>query len=59
MQVAYTQTFVDVPQQWEAAGAGSIGMGTIVGEVGRVRTKRFVPVGVEEVVTVMASSFRA
>ena len=49
--VLYTQTFALVPEQWEAAGVGSIGMGTIVGQVGKVKTKRFVPVVVETVMT--------
>jgi hypothetical protein len=56
--VVYTQTFADVPDQWPAAGVGSIGMGSIQGQIGVVKTKRFVPFAVEiEVKT--ASTFTA
>lgn len=54
--VAYTQTFADVPDQWPAAGVGSIGLGDIQGEVGVVKSKRFVPFAVE---VMTASSFTA
>ncbi|RMZ77428.1 hypothetical protein DV738_g4416, partial [Chaetothyriales sp. CBS 135597] len=36
--VAYTQTFPAVPDQWPSPSAGTIGLGTISGEVGVVRT---------------------
>ncbi|RMD44975.1 hypothetical protein DV735_g55, partial [Chaetothyriales sp. CBS 134920] len=36
--VAYTQTFAAVPDQWPSPSAGTIGLGTISGEVGVVRT---------------------
>ncbi|KIY01338.1 uncharacterized protein Z520_02890 [Fonsecaea multimorphosa CBS 102226] len=41
--VVYTQTFVPVPDQWSSAGAGTIGLGTISGTVGQVRSKRSLP----------------
>ncbi|KIW33869.1 uncharacterized protein PV07_00684 [Cladophialophora immunda] len=41
--VVYTQTFVPIPDQWSSAGAGTIGLGTISGTVGQVRSKRSLP----------------
>jgi hypothetical protein len=41
--VVYTQTFPPVPDQWPAAGAGTIGLGTIAGTVGVVKSKREEP----------------
>lgn len=38
-QVVYTQLFVAVPDQWPSAQAGTIGLGTIQGEIGVVKTK--------------------
>ncbi|KAJ9618931.1 hypothetical protein H2203_008747 [Taxawa tesnikishii (nom. ined.)] len=38
VQVFYTQTFAKVPDQLPSAQAGSIGMGTLTGNVGVVRT---------------------
>lgn len=35
----YTQTFAAVPDQWPSASAGSVGLGTISGQVGVVKTK--------------------
>ena len=43
VQVVYTQTFNPVPDPWQAAVAGTIGLGTITGEVGQVRSKRSEP----------------
>lgn len=40
IEVAYTQLFVDVPDQWPSPSAGSIGLGTIQGQVGVVKSKR-------------------
>jgi len=40
VQVVYTQLFSAVPDQGPAPASGSIGLGTIVGEVGVVKTKR-------------------
>jgi Killer toxin-resistance protein 1 len=66
IDIPYTQTFPDVPEQWPTAVPGVIGMGTIKGEIGVVKTKRFVPVVLEEGRTGMvevevktASSFTA
>ena len=39
IQVPYTQTFPAVPEQWPSPSAGTVGMGTIQGEIGVVRTK--------------------
>ncbi|RMZ88694.1 hypothetical protein DV736_g4080, partial [Chaetothyriales sp. CBS 134916] len=36
--VVYTQTFADVPDQWPSPSAGTIGLGTITGQVGILRT---------------------
>lgn len=36
--VIYTQTFAAVPDQWSSPVAGTIGLGTIQGEVGIVKT---------------------
>jgi len=41
--VVYTQTFNPVPDPWPAAVPGTIGLGTIVGTVGQVRSKRSEP----------------
>jgi hypothetical protein len=41
--VVYTQTFPAIPDQWPSPAAGSIGLGTIVGTVGAVRSKRAEP----------------
>ena len=38
VQVVYTQLFSAVPEQWDAPASGSLGLGTIKGEVGVVRT---------------------
>ena len=38
VEVVYTQLFSAVPDQGEAPGVGSIGLGTIQGQVGVVRT---------------------
>lgn len=35
----FTQLFVAVPDQWPSPSAGTIGLGTIQGEIGVVRTK--------------------
>lgn len=35
----YTQTFVAVQDQWPSPSAGTIGLGTITGEIGVVKTK--------------------
>jgi hypothetical protein len=40
--VVYTQTFVPVPDQWPSAVAGTIGLGSIQGTIGQVRSKRAV-----------------
>jgi len=41
--VVYTQTFPAVPDQWSSATAGEIGLGTITGTIGVVRSKRSLP----------------
>jgi hypothetical protein len=41
--VVYTQTFGGVPDQWPAPTVGTIGLGTIQGDVGQVKTKRSLP----------------
>ncbi|KIX04467.1 uncharacterized protein Z518_05335 [Rhinocladiella mackenziei CBS 650.93] len=41
--VVYTQTFAPVPDQWPSATAGEIGLGTIQGTIGVVKTKRSLP----------------
>lgn len=41
--VVYTQLFVPIPDQWESPGVGTIGLGTIQGEIGVVKTKRSLP----------------
>lgn len=42
--VVYTQTFNPIPDQWPSPSlAGSIGLGTITGEIGVVKTKRSLP----------------
>jgi len=40
IQEVYTQTFASPVDQWPSPTAGSIGLGTIQGEVGVVKTKR-------------------
>lgn len=40
VEVVYTQLFSAVPDQGEAPGVGSIGLGTIVGPIGVVKTKK-------------------
>lgn len=37
--VVYTQTFAAVPDQWPSPKAGTIGLGTIQGEIGVIKTK--------------------
>ena len=49
VQIVYTQTFVAVPDQWSSAGAGTIGLGTITGTVGKVRSRRSEPTEAPEV----------
>ena len=39
-QEVYTQTFATPPDQWPGPTAGSIGLGTIVGTIGVVKSKR-------------------
>lgn len=41
--VVYTQTFPPIPDQWSSAVPGTIGLGTLTGTVGGVRTKRSEP----------------
>lgn len=41
--VVYTQTFIPFPDPWPSAAAGTIGLGTIQGTVGGVRSKRSEP----------------
>ncbi len=41
--VVYTQTFVAVPDQWSSPTSGEIGLGTITGTIGVVKTKRSLP----------------
>lgn len=44
LNVVYTQTFAPVPDQWPSpTEAGTIGLGTIQGEIGVVKTKRSLP----------------
>ncbi|KAK5060126.1 hypothetical protein LTR84_010010 [Exophiala bonariae] len=44
LNVVYTQTFNPIPDQWPSpTEAGTIGLGTIVGEIGVVKTKRSLP----------------
>ncbi|MCJ1339711.1 hypothetical protein MMC09_005001 [Bachmanniomyces sp. S44760] len=38
-QVVYTQTFATAPDQWTTSGAGSVGLGTLTGSVGAVKTQ--------------------
>ena len=38
VQVTYTQTFAPTPDPWAAPKAGSIGLGTLTGQVGAVKT---------------------
>lgn len=40
VEVIYTQTFASVPEQWATAGSGTIGLGTITGEVGVVKDEK-------------------
>ncbi|KAF7512126.1 hypothetical protein GJ744_002288 [Endocarpon pusillum] len=46
VQVVYSQAFEDVPDQWELPVAGSIGLGTIKGTVGVVKTNNKVRRGI-------------
>ncbi|KAK4935109.1 hypothetical protein LTR10_023780 [Elasticomyces elasticus] len=41
--VVYTQTFAAVPDQWPSYTAGSIGLGTLTGTIGVVKSKRSLP----------------
>jgi predicted RNA-binding protein YlxR (DUF448 family) len=41
--IPYTQTFVPIPDQWPGPTVGTIGLGTIQGAVGVVKTKRSLP----------------
>ncbi|KIW21060.1 hypothetical protein PV08_01639 [Exophiala spinifera] len=41
--VVYTQTFARIPDQWPLPTAGSIGLGTIQGTIGVVKSKRELP----------------
>lgn len=44
LNVVYTQTFNPIPDQWPSpTEAGTIGLGTIQGEIGVVKTKRSLP----------------
>ncbi|KIV93372.1 hypothetical protein PV10_04588 [Exophiala mesophila] len=44
LTVVYTQTFNPIPDQWPSPTlTGSIGMGTITGQIGVVKTKRSLP----------------
>jgi len=44
LNVVYTQTFAPIPDQWPSpTEAGTIGLGTIQGEIGVVKTKRSLP----------------
>lgn len=40
VQVIYTQTFAKVVSQGDAPGVGAVGMGTLTGEVGVLRTEQ-------------------
>lgn len=46
VQVVYSQAFEQVPDQWELPVAGSIGLGTIKGTVGVVKTNNKVRRGI-------------
>jgi hypothetical protein len=37
-QIVYTQLFSDVPEQWPTPSSGKIGLGTITGQIGVVKT---------------------
>jgi hypothetical protein len=54
--VVYTQTFAPIPDQWPSPVAGTIGMGTIQGEIGVVKTKRSEPTQAPEVVKTISWS---
>lgn len=41
--VVYTQTFAAIPDQWPTYTAGEIGLGTLTGTIGVVKTKRSLP----------------
>ncbi|KAI1619955.1 hypothetical protein EDD37DRAFT_181175 [Exophiala viscosa] len=41
--VVYTQTFAAIPDQWPSYTAGSIGLGTLTGTIGVVKSKRSLP----------------
>lgn len=45
--VVYSQAFVAVPDQWPSPVAGTIGLGTIQGEVGVVKTSSKRDIGPE------------
>lgn len=53
VQVVYSQAFEDVPDQWELPVVGSIGLGTIKGTVGVVKTNNKVRRGIVAWPTVM------
>jgi len=38
VEVIYTQTFASVIDQWTTSGSGSVGMGTLTGEAGALKT---------------------
>lgn len=40
VEVVFTQTFAAVPDQWPSPSPGTIGMGTLTGAVGAVRTEQ-------------------
>ena len=46
INVPYTQTFPRVPEQWPSPSSGEIGLGTIQGQIGVVKTKRSEPMEV-------------
>ncbi len=46
VQVVYSQAFEEVPDQWELPVVGSIGLGTIKGTVGVVKTNNKVKRGI-------------
>jgi len=43
VQVVYTQLFSAIPDQWPSATSGEIGLGTIQGTIGVVKSKRGLP----------------
>lgn len=46
ISIVYTQTFPSVPDQWPSPSSGEIGLGTIQGQIGVVKTKRSEPMEV-------------